>query len=133
MPTVQVKTQLSLDELLKAVGQLSLPELEHFAQQVIALWAKRKAPALPQAEAELLLKINQGLPNDLQRRYNELIAKRQAETLTSDENRELLRLTDHAEKLEASRVECMAELARIRNTSLDALMKELGIQAPAYA
>ena len=31
-----------------------------YAFQVIALQAQRKAPSLPQAEAELLLKINQG-------------------------------------------------------------------------
>lgn len=37
MPIVQVEAQLSIDELLKAVDQLSFPELEQFVFQVIAL------------------------------------------------------------------------------------------------
>lgn len=62
MPTVQVEIQLSSEKLLKAVEQLSLPDLEQFVSQVLALQAQRRANNLPQAEAELLLKINQGIP-----------------------------------------------------------------------
>ena len=133
MPVVQIEAQLSTNELLKAVTQLSQRELEQFASQVMALTAQRRAPSLPQAEAELLLKINQGVPPDIQKRYNELIAKRQAEILTPDEYEELLRLTQQVEKLEARRVEYLAELACLRGTSLTALMENLGIRPPAYA
>lgn len=67
MTIVQVAAQVSTDELLKAVGQLSPPELEQFAFRVLALEAQRKAPSLPRAEAELLLlKINQGVPTEVQ-------------------------------------------------------------------
>ncbi len=133
MPIVQVEAQLSTDELLKAVKQLSQAELEQFASQVIALTAQRRAPSLPQDEAELLLKINQGVPPDIQKRYNELIAKRQTETLTSNEYDELLSLTHEIEGLEARRVEYLAELARLRGTSLTILMGNLGIRPPEYA
>ena len=133
MSTVRIEAQLPTDELLKAVGQLSQPELEQFVLQVIALRARRKAPSLPRAESELLLKINQGASPDVQKRYGKLIAKRRAETLTPDEYNELLRLTEQTEALEARRVEYLAELARLRNTTLAALMKDLGIRKPAYA
>jgi len=133
MPVVQVEAQLPTDELLKAVGQLSQPDLEQFVFQVIALHAKRQAPSLPRAESELLLKINEGVPFDIQKRYNELIAKRQAETLTPDEYEELLQLTQQVERLEVRRVEYLAELARLRGTSLTALMENLGIRPSAYA
>jgi hypothetical protein len=132
MPTVQVEARLSSDDLLKAVGQLSLPELEQFTWQTLAIQAQRRAPHLPQTESELLLKINRGVPPDVQKRYEELIAKRRAEALTPDEYQELLRLTNRVEKIEARRVEHLAELARLRQTSLPALMKELGIRSPAY-
>lgn len=72
-----------------------------------------------------------GVPPDLQKRYNELIAKRQAEILTADEYEELLRLTHETEKLEARRMEYLGELARLRGTSLTALMENLGIRPPA--
>jgi hypothetical protein len=133
MPVIQVEAQVPAAELLKAVEQLSQPDLEQFVSQVIALRAKRHAPSLPRVESELLLKINEGVPPDIQKRYNELIAKRQAETLTSDEYEELLRLTQRVEKLEVRRVEYLAELARLRGTSLTALMENLGIRPPAYA
>lgn len=133
MPIVQVEAQLSTDELLKAAGQLSRTELDQFALQIIALRARRQAPSLPQTEAELLLKINQGLPLEVQKRYDELVAKRRAESLTPDEYDELLRLTDQIENLEARRIEYLAELARLRQTSLTELMEDLGIRPPAYA
>jgi len=133
MPVIQVEAQVPTDELLKAVGQLSQPDLEQFVFQVIALRAKRQAPGLPRDESELLLKINEGMPPDIQARYNDLIAKRQDETLTPDEYKELLRLTQQVEKLEVRRVEYLAELARLRRMSLTALMENLGIRPPTYA
>ncbi|MBM4467689.1 MAG: STAS/SEC14 domain-containing protein [Chloroflexi bacterium] len=133
MSIVQVQAQLSTDELLKAAGQLSQTELEQFALQIVALRARRQAPSLPQGEAGLLFKINRGLPPAVQKRYDELVAKRRAESLTSDEYDELLRLTDQIENLEARRVEYLAELARLRQTSLTELMEDLGIRPPAYA
>ena len=85
MSTVQVQTELSFDELLKAVEQLSLSDLEQLMAQVIALQARRKSPGLPKDETALLLKINQGLPPHIQQRFNELVAKRQAETLSHNQ------------------------------------------------
>ncbi|NEO96576.1 MAG: STAS/SEC14 domain-containing protein, partial [Moorea sp. SIO3G5] len=61
---------------------------------------------------------NQGLPPDLQNRYDELIQKRKMETLTPEQYRELLGLSDQVETIEAKRVEAMAELARLRQISL---------------
>ncbi|MDM8514928.1 hypothetical protein QUF76_01920 [Desulfobacterales bacterium HSG16] len=49
------------------------------------------------AESELLLKINQGVPQRLQARYDELIAKRRELSLSTEEYDELLKLTDRIE------------------------------------
>jgi hypothetical protein len=130
MSTVQVQSQVSLDELLNGVGQLSLPELERFVTQAIALLAQRKSPSLSKDEAELLVKVNQGLSLDIQKRYDELVAKRKAEELTPDEHQELLNLIDEIEKADAERAKHLVELARLRGTSLAAVMEDLGIRAP---
>lgn len=98
-----------------------------------SLQARRRAPGLSQGESELLAKINQGFPPDVQRRLNELVAKRQAETLTPGEHEELLRLIEQSEKAEAARVEALAQLAALRGVSLTKLMDDLGIKAPDYA
>ncbi len=133
MATFRIEAQVSSDELLKAVGQLSPSDLERFVSDVIALQAQRKAPSVPYAEAELLLKINQGIPASIRDRYQALIAKRQSETLNAEEHGELLRLTDQVEQLEVQRVEYLAELARLRRTTLTSLMQTLGIPAPTHA
>lgn len=88
---------------------------------------------LPEAEARLIQQINEGLPPELWRRYNELIAKRQAETLTPDEHATLIALSNQIEDLNARRIEALAELARLRQTSLSELMQQLGIKAPPCA
>jgi hypothetical protein len=126
MSTIKVEVQLSSEELLKAVEQLSLPDLDQFVSKVIVLQAQRKAPTLPQAEVELLLKINQSVPLDTQKHYDELLVKRQAETLMIDEHRELLHLSNQIEKLQAQRIENLVELARLRGISLITLMGNLG-------
>lgn len=46
MSTLQVKTELSFDELLKAVEQLNLSDLEQLMVQVIALQACHKFSCL---------------------------------------------------------------------------------------
>ncbi len=83
-------------------------------------------------ETELLLKINQGLPFDTQKRYDELVAKRRAETLAPDECQELLGLIEQIEKSDAERIKHLTDLARLRGTTLTALMKDLGLHPPAY-
>jgi hypothetical protein len=87
---------------------------------------------MPAAEAELLLKINEGLPEDQRQRYRDLIGKRRQQVLTPQEHAELLQLTDQVEQREAARTSALAELARLRGTSLAELMTALGIQAPAH-
>ena len=132
MPTIHVEAQVSTEQLLHAVEQMPVHELDAFVSRVLALRAQREAPNLPQEESELLLKINYAIPPSLQQRYTELIAKRRAETLTPAEHTELLNLTDQVEQLEAGRAAALAALAQVRQTSVSEVMRVLGIPAPVY-
>jgi len=133
MPTLHVEAQLSSEELLRAIRQLSPAELEQLVAQIMALRAQLTAPRLSPPETDLLLRINQGLPEELRQSYNTLVAKRQAQTLKPDEHAELLRLTDEVEKLEGARLEALLELAKLRQTSLSSLMQTLGLPVPVDA
>ena len=93
---------------------------------------RTSAPKLPVAEATLLLEINRGLSPQSWRRYSELKEKRRAETLTPEEQAELISFSDQMEELNVRRMERLIELARLRKTSVDALMDELGIKSPPY-
>jgi len=131
MPTINVQADVSVEMLVQAAEQLSETELRHFTSQILALNAKRTAPSVAQAEAELLVHINSRLPKDVQRRYDELIAKRDAETLSDAEHAELLRLTKQVETFDVARVEALSQLAARRGVTLSALMRQLGIESPA--
>lgn len=128
MPVLQLEAQLTTADLLRAVGQLEMPDLDNFVSQVIDLRARRVAPSLPRREGELLLAISEAFPADDRRRYEELLAKRDEESLTSVEYDELLRLTDRMEEWDAQRLARLAELAALRGKALTALMVDLGLK-----
>jgi len=86
-----------------------------------------------QPETELLARINEGLPEETWGRYRELVAKRRAEELTPEQHAELMALTHQIEETHARRLEALGELARLRGTSLETLMQELGIKFPPDA
>ena len=83
---------------------------------------------LPDAEADLLQKINQRLSQISWLRYRELLAKRQAETLTSTEQTELIAFSDQIEEANVQRMTDVAALAQLRKTTIPTLMRELGFQ-----
>lgn len=94
--------------------------------------AQTRPSHLPKTESELLQKINLGLSQAEWQRYHDLIARRRAQTLTPEEQEELIAFSDRIEEANARRMAYLVELARLRQTSLETVMEELGIKAPAY-
>ena len=133
MSTVPLEVQVSTDQLLRAVELMGPEERDAFVARVLSLRAEQEARHLGRDEAALLLKINQPIPPEVQQRYDALIARRRAETLTPEEHGELLDLTDRVELAEAERAEAMAALAQLRGVSFPELMRSLGVQPPPYA
>jgi hypothetical protein len=133
MSVIQVDVELSPHDLLHAAGQLNANELDALVYDLLALKARRYAPVLSQAEADLLQKINVGLSADRQKRYAQLIQKRRAESLTPTEHAELLRLTEEVEALNTKRVARLIELSQLRGVSLTTLLADLGLDKPDYA
>ena len=93
---------------------------------------RRSVPHLPPEETHLLSKINLGLSPAEWERYHTLVARRKAETLTPDEQIELIALSDRLEEANAQRIGYLAELAQIRHTTLDAIMSELGLMPNSH-
>jgi hypothetical protein len=87
---------------------------------------------LSQPESDLLLKINALLADFPWERYHELVAKRERELLTADELAEIIGLSDQLEAANAQRMTLLVELARLRDTSLPALMAELGLRPRSH-
>lgn len=123
--------KIELDQFIKGVAQLETADLEQVAEQVNLILAQRKVASLPQPETELLQRINQGLPESTQRRYNELRTKLETGTITPAEHQELLALVDIVEQADAERLQHLIELSQLRQVALNDLIHQLGIRPPA--
>jgi hypothetical protein len=132
MPTVEITTHVSPDELLHGVEQLDASELDRFVERVLAMQAQRRSTSLSAEETQLLQQINLSISANTWQRYNELKAKRRDEKLSPAEHRELIATSNDIEKANVRRIQALAKLAVLRQTSLDVLMDKLGIIAPAY-
>ena len=131
MTTVQFKSEVSieLDQLLTGVAQLDTPDLEKLLVQVRQVLAHRQNPSLPalELELELLQKINQALPEEMQQKYNDLSSRMRSQTITPDEHQDLLKLINVVEQADGDRLQNLIQLSQLRNISLPELMKQIQI------
>ncbi len=109
-----------------------LERLPPLGREVSPHSRRPEPPTLPRKEAELLQQINIGFSGEEWTAYHALVAKRRLGTLQPDEQQALIRLTDRLEQANARRIQALAELAQLRQTTLDALMGDLGIHSPGY-
>jgi hypothetical protein len=79
-------------------------------------------------EPDLLDRVTNCIPVELQTRFSELVKKRQATTINELELQELCDLNDRIELLEAARIQDLAQLAQLRSVSLPELMKKLKLK-----
>ncbi len=124
-PPVGVPTPVA--EALATAGQFNSVEFQAFVGEVLALRARRVAPVATAAESDVLMRVNEALPENQVRRLERLQAKRDAETLTDEEHQELIRLSDEAEERHAKRLEALAELAALRGSTLIDTMRALAL------
>ncbi len=121
------QVDLGLDDILNGISELDTKELEKFMTKLGHLIARRKVPSFSEQKSVLLMKINDAIPTTLQKRYEVLLSKNREETITPIEHQELRKIIDKIEIKNAERLEHLLELSRIRNVSLDEVMKQLHI------
>lgn len=110
MNTLTVTPQFST--LYNTVAELSLQELDSLMLQIKKMQYKHFPMILPKEESELLKKINAGLPAEIHQRYRTLRVKRQKETLTETEHKELISITETIEEFD---VQCLQWLIQRQN------------------
>jgi hypothetical protein len=130
MPSINVEVQLSSEQLLQAVEQLTQLNLEQFLSQLVILHTHKKAASLLKNEAKLFLETHEDMTinNNNNNNYEKLINNTEVETLRKEEYQALLYLGEQIDKLQAQRIEYMAELAKIHGISLTKLMEKLGLE-----
>jgi hypothetical protein len=131
--TVDLPPELEAELRVLAAEEGVAPDayLVHLLEERVR--RRTRSPRLSTQETSLLQQINEGLPAATWQRYHALKALRQAETLTPDEQSELISLSDEIEEWNARRFGLVVELARLRGVPFASLAKELGLEAPPHA
>jgi hypothetical protein len=88
------------------------------------------ATHLDAEQSRLVEEINRGLAETEWKRYYELIELRQQEALGTEKLSELTELSRRIEEMNTGRMGRLSELARLRGTTLPALLRQLGIVSP---
>jgi hypothetical protein len=127
MTSININSQVNvgIDEILNGISTLETNELEQFMQKISKIVAKRKANSLSKKESDLLLNINNSIPQIQQKRFELLSAKLNNKTISPNEHNEMLELIDFLELKHAERLKNLIELSQFRNVSLDTLMQQL--------
>ena len=86
--------------------------------------------AFSEEVSALILKINEGLPENVQLRYNELIQRSVEGNLSKAEHLELTELIPKIEAKNVERLSYLVELAALWKCSIDEVMERLHIQTP---
>ncbi len=112
------------DALLQSVEQLNYRELNHFLADVLSLRARRIAPVIEDQEADILVQLSSlGLDEAEQSYLHTLLEKAEAETLSSAEHADLIKLLDKSERFNADRIGKIIQLAEIQQKPFDEVMQ----------
>ncbi len=128
MSSIQLRANISLNDLINSVDQLENKDLEYFLDQILSLHANRKKKGLNTSEGDLLEKINNTLSDEEQETYQKLLKKRDEESLSEEEHSTLLQISDKLELLHAQRMEALSDLAKLKGVKLSALLEQLEIK-----
>ena len=126
------EANLTAEQLLQAVKQLPLNELQEFTQSLYSPSTETATPCLSPQETELFIKISEGIPADIKQRYDCLYEKwhKDMDKLPPAEYEELVRLNGIIEHLNVQRLEALTGLAQLQQKPLRQLMAELGLKTP---
>lgn len=119
---------ITLEDIIKKTEELSSTELETLSQKISELKAQQQTDWNTINEAELLYRINNTvLSEELEKRFQELVAIKNEKSLTSEQFEELSNIFDKKEELNIQRIKMLGILAKKKNQSLRVLMQNLGL------
>ena len=120
--------------LMQDIAQMPIPEMERFVQQVNELIIQKKTTDKSYRERFLLGKINQTvLSKEKILRYQKLVQKLEAETISKAEYKSFMKLTEEEEEIRYERLTYLVELAQLKSITLPQLMDNLGLNRSTHA
>lgn len=89
--------------------------------------SKDTTPVLTEDESHMFETINDHLSAEKRARWDQLVAKRDAEDLTDDERQELISLGEELERLNVRRLRAINDLAKLKGVEFETVCEKLGI------
>lgn len=133
MPTDVVHAKRTPAEVLADMARLTSRELDTVIEQAAILRLQKRKLVMSARESKLLSIINRSLSPKKAAHLEQLQAKLRDEKMTPQENKEFLRLTDELERLATQRLQALTELAALRRTNVEQMMREFSMTDDAYA
>ncbi len=126
--TLLVDLPPEIEARVHEVAQAEGLDVSALMREAVEARVRQYDPARPLTESDLLLRINRIFSESFWDTYRSLIAKRRAETLTPQEQQELIGMSDQLEAWHVERLRYLVKLAELRQVSLDALTQQLGLR-----
>ena len=135
MQTIEIQKgiRVGMEDLINGVSRMETPVLEKFMDTMNHILTGRKSVAASEREKELLDKIENVVPAFVKRRYNQLHAKLEKETISETEHKELLQVIDFMEERAVERTHLMAALAALRHITLKELTEQIRSKKHGHA
>ncbi len=119
---------MSVAEILNSAAGLDKKEFEHLYKKLSLLRVQKQGTSVvDKTEATLLKSINKPFPADKWERLQYLDWKLEYNTLSKTEEHEALKLAEAYENYYVERVKYIAQLATLRQISIEELADQLGI------
>ena len=119
-----VQLEVTTENLLNAVMQMPENEFNRLVEKAREIRTKRK----PLAENDLIHKINTIYSPEKRQRFNHLNEKFQQEKITPKEHKELLKLSDEFEILNAKKLKYVGEIAKMHGQPFSKVIKEFKVK-----
>lgn len=134
--TITVDLTPELEQQIRTMAaQMGMAPDMYIAEIMREQFKLTVASSAPQAsarETQLLLLINRSLSGIDWSRYHDLITKQQEHSLQPHEHKELISLTDAIEQANVERIAAAVELAQLRHTSLETILRTLGLNKTSH-
>lgn len=126
MTTITLNLSPELEHQIRTEASRQGVEPDRYILNALQERLQPRHPTTQPTEADLLQQINIGFSEQTWEAYHALIAKRHAETLTPEEHKQLIQMSDRLEQLNVTRIQALIQLATFRNQPLTDLMQSLG-------
>lgn len=133
MASIQIKSEISINDLLASVEQLDGNQLDKVIKRLLTLRVKQQITQSPKLETQLIKKISKKLSKAKQKKYEELTQKRLNYTLSVKEQKELAAIIDTVEKIESDKMQAIFTLSQIKGISPAKMMVNLKAKAKQNA